>query len=126
MNVGFIGIGKLGMACAETMATKHSVTGYDIYPKTSDRIKIATTLQEAVEGKDLIFVAVQTPHDPVYGGEQPITHLKNKDFDYTTVNQVLAEVNQHATADQLVVLISTVLPGTTRRELMHVSSTILT
>jgi UDPglucose 6-dehydrogenase len=118
MNVGFIGIGKLGMACAETMATKHSVTGYDIYPKTSDRIKIATTLQEAVEGKDLIFVAVQTPHDPVYGGEQPITHLKNKDFDYTTVNQVLAEVNQHATADQLVVLISTVLPGTTRRELM--------
>jgi UDPglucose 6-dehydrogenase len=117
MNVGFIGIGKLGMACAETMASKHDVTGYDIYPRSSDRIKIATTLQQAVQDKELIFIAVQTPHDPIYGGEQPITHLKNKDFDYTTVNQVLADVNQYATPDQLVVLISTVLPGTTRREL---------
>ena len=117
MNVGFIGIGKLGMACAETMASKHDVTGYDIYPRESSRIKIAATLKEAVEGKQLIFIAVQTPHDPIYGGEQPITHLANKDFDYTTVNQVLADVNQYATPDQLVVLISTVLPGTTRREL---------
>ncbi len=118
MNVGFIGIGKLGMACAETMATKHEVTGYDIYPKTSDRIKIATTLEQAVKDKELIFVAVQTPHDPVYGGEQPITHLANKDFDYTIVNQTLADINQYVNRDQLVVLISTVLPGTTRRELM--------
>jgi UDPglucose 6-dehydrogenase len=117
MNVGFIGIGKLGMACAETMASKHSVTGYDIYPQESSRIKIASNLREAVEGKELIFIAVQTPHDPIYGGEQPITHLSNKDFDYTTVNQVLADVNQYANKDQLVVLISTVLPGTTRREL---------
>lgn len=119
MNVGFIGIGKLGMACAETMATKHNVTGYDIYPKTSDKIKIATELKDAVIGQDLVFVAVQTPHDPVYGGDQPITHLPNKDFDYTLVNQVLADINQYATPDQLVVLISTVLPGTTRRELRN-------
>ena len=119
MNVGFIGIGKLGMACAETMAVKHSVTGYDIYPRTSNQIKIATRLQDAVEGKDLVFIAVQTPHDPVYGGEQPITHLKNKDFDYSTVKQVLIDVNQYATPNQLVVLISTVLPGTTRRELKN-------
>jgi len=119
MNVGFIGVGKLGMACAETMASKHNVVGYDIYPRTSDKIKIATTLQEAVEGKELIFIAVQTPHDPIYGGDQPITHLKNKDFDYTIVNQVLADVNQYAKPEQLVVLISTVLPGTTRRELRN-------
>lgn len=119
MNVGFIGIGKLGMACAETMASKHNVTGYDIYPKTSDRIKIVTSLEQAVVGQDLIFVAVQTPHDPVYGGEQPITHLPNKDFDYTVVNQILADINHYADKKQLVVLISTVLPGTTRRELRN-------
>ena len=117
MNVGFIGVGKLGMACAETMATKHNVTGYDIYPVQSDKITIASNLQEAVEGKELIFIAVQTPHDPIYGGDQPITHLKNKDFDYTVVNEVLKQVNEFATPNQLVVLISTVLPGTTRREL---------
>lgn len=119
MNVGFIGVGKLGMVCAEVMASKHNVVGYDIYPRTSDKIKIATTLQEAVAGKDLIFIAVQTPHDPIYGGDQPITHLKNKDFDYTIVNDVLKQVNEFATQDQLVVLISTVLPGTTRRELRN-------
>jgi len=116
-KVGFIGCGKLGMACAETMANQHDVTGYDIYPVKSDKIKIAAQLSDAVVGKDLVFIAVQTPHDPVYGGEQPIAHLPNKDFDYTVVNDVLRQVNAVATPQQLVVLISTVLPGTTRREL---------
>lgn len=116
-TVGFVGIGKLGLACAEVMAQQYNVTGYDIYPRTSDKIAISDTLEGAVTGKDVIFVAVQTPHDPIYDGSQPITHLANKDFDYTIVNQVLADINQYVTQDQLVVLISTVLPGTTRREL---------
>lgn len=116
-NVGFIGIGKLGLACAEVMATKYNVTGYDIYPKTSDKIIISDTIEDAVRNKDIIFIAVQTPHDPIYDGSQPITHLPNKDFDYSVVTKVLADVNQYVTQDQLVVLISTVLPGTTRRQL---------
>ena len=116
-TVGFVGIGKLGLACAEVMAQTYDVTGYDIYPRTSDKIAISDTLEGAVKDKDVIFVAVQTPHDPIYDGSQPITHLPNKDFDYTIVNQVLADINQYVTQDQLVVLISTVLPGTTRREL---------
>jgi UDPglucose 6-dehydrogenase len=119
MEVGFIGVGKLGMACAETMASRHNVVGYDIYPRESSKIKIATRLEDAVLGKELVFIAVQTPHDPIYGGDQPITHLKNKDFDYTIVNDVLKQVNEVATPNQLVVLISTVLPGTTRRELKN-------
>lgn len=116
-TVGFVGIGKLGMPCAEVMAQEYNVTGYDIYPKHSSKITISDTLEGAVRDKDVIFVAVQTPHDPIYDGSQPITHLENKDFDYTIVNQVLADINQYVTQDQLVVLISTVLPGTTRREL---------
>lgn len=116
-NVGFVGIGKLGLPCAEAMASKYDVTGYDIYPRTSNKIKISDSLEGAVKGKDVIFVAVQTPHDPIYDGSQPITHLPNKDFDYSTANKVLADINQYVTQDQLVVLISTVLPGTTRREL---------
>jgi UDPglucose 6-dehydrogenase len=116
-NVGFIGIGKLGMACAEVMATKHNVTGYDIYPKSSDKIRISDNLRGAVSGQDIIFIAVQTPHDPRYDGSQPITHLKNIDFDYTIVEKVLDEVNAWASPEQLVVLISTVLPGTVRARL---------
>lgn len=116
-NVGFVGIGKLGLPCAEVMAEKYDVTGFDIYPKTSSKIKISPTLEGACKSKDVIFVAVQTPHDPIYDGSQPITHLANKDFDYTIVKKVLTDINQYCNKGQLVVLISTVLPGTTRREL---------
>lgn len=116
-KIGFLGLGKLGLSCAEVMSKHYTVTGYDIYPRTSDRITVSDTLEGAVVGQDIIFIAVQTPHDPIYDGAQPITHLENKDFDYTIVNQVLSDVNKYAKPEQLVVLISTVLPGTTRREL---------
>jgi UDPglucose 6-dehydrogenase len=117
MEIGFIGIGKLGLSCAEVMSSQHNVTGYDIYPKQSNKIKISDNLRGAVAGKDIIFVAVQTPHDPDYDGSQPITHLPNKDFDYTIVKGVLTEIDAWAGPDQLIVLISTVLPGTVRRQL---------
>jgi UDPglucose 6-dehydrogenase len=117
LKVGFVGIGKLGLPCAETMAQEYDVTGYDIYPRSSSRIKISDSLRGAVTGKDIVFVAVQTPHDPAYDGSQPITHLPNKDFDYTIVKNVLKEIDVWAGPDQLIVLISTVLPGTVRREL---------
>lgn len=118
-KVGFIGLGKLGLPCAEAMAKHYDVTGYDIYPRTSSTVTISDTLEGAVRDKDIVFVAVQTPHDPVYDGSQPITHLPNKDFDYTTVKEVLTEINKYQKIHdpKLVVLISTVLPGTTRREL---------
>ena len=117
MKIGFIGLGKLGLSCAETMASKYEVTGYDIYPRSSDRIKISDSLRGAVTGKDIVFVAVQTPHDPAYDGSQPITHLPNKDFDYSIVKDVLKQIDVWAHPNQLIVLISTVLPGTVRREL---------
>jgi UDPglucose 6-dehydrogenase len=117
LTVGFVGLGKLGLACAEVMSQHYNVSGYDIYPRTSNKIKIFNNLADTVTGKDIVFIAVQTPHDPIYDGSQPITRLPNKDFDYTIVKQVLTDINQYVNKNQLVVLISTVLPGTTRREL---------
>jgi UDPglucose 6-dehydrogenase len=117
MKVGFIGLGKLGLSCAEVMQKAYDVTGYDIYPRSSTQIKISDSLRGAVVNKDIIFVAVQTPHDPAYDGSQPITHLPNKDFDYSIVKDVLKQIDIWAGPEQLVVLISTVLPGTVRREL---------
>ncbi len=122
-KVGFIGIGKLGMACAEVMSEQYEVTGYDIYPKTSDKIKIVQDLRDAVIGQDIIFIAVQTPHDPKYGGDTPISHLPNVDFNYDVVEHVLKQVNCWARPNQLVVLISTVLPGTVRGRLrQHITN----
>jgi UDPglucose 6-dehydrogenase len=80
-------------------------------------IKIANTLEEAVHDKQFIFVAVQTPHEERYDGREPTSHLDNRDFNYDIVEQVLRDVNAHVTKDQIVVLISTVLPGTVRKRL---------
>ena len=119
-SIGFIGVGKLGQACAEMVAEVHDVVGYDVEPREPENFKMVPTLKEAVIGQDIVFVAVQTPHDPQYDGKAPTSHLPNKDFDYTLVKKVLSEVNEVATQDQLIVLISTVLPGTTRREFIPI------
>lgn len=115
-TVAMIGCGKLGKDCAEVMALHYDVVGYDVVPVKAD-FPVLPTIEEAVKGRDFIFIAAPTPHDPMYGGEAPTSHLPNKDFDYTIVTDILNEVNKYVTQDQLVVLISTVLPGTVRRHL---------
>jgi len=115
-SVGFIGVGKLGQACAEMVAEVHDVVGYDVYHVEPENFAMVDSIADAVRGRNIVFIAVPTPHDPQYDGKAPTSHLPNKDFDYSLVKQVLSEVNAVATKDQLVVLISTVLPGTTRRE----------
>ena len=108
-----IGVGKLGQDCAEVMAQYYDVVGYDVEPR-SPAFPMKNTIQEAVTDRDIIFIAAPTPHDPMYGGETPTSHLPNKDFDYTIVTDILTEVNKYVNQKQLVVLISTVLPGTVR------------
>lgn len=116
MKIGFIGVGKLGKDVGEVMAEKHFVEGYDVREVIPSNFKMVPTIKKVCEGKDLIFIAVPTPHDPLYDGSHPTSHLTPKDFDYTTVKNILDEINDYTTKEQLVVLISTVLPGTTRRE----------
>lgn len=111
-----IGLGKLGLDCAEVMSQYYDVVGYDIEPKLT-AITTAKTIEDVAKDRDLIFIAAPTPHDPIYGGEAPTSHLPNKDFDYTIVSNILEEVNKYVTKNQLVVLISTVLPGTVRNQL---------
>ena len=121
MRIAFIGLGKLGLPCAEVIAEKgHMVNGYDIVKRKTKGVLQFPTIQEAVQGCKIVFVAVPTPHDPDYDGKAPTTHLDPKDFSYDIVKEVLAEANSHMTKDQLLVLISTVLPGTTRREFIDI------
>lgn len=116
MKIGFIGVGKLGKDAAEVMAEKHEVVGYDVNEVHPENFKMVPTIKDVCQDRELIFIAVPTPHHPDYDGRYPTSHLPNKDFDYTIVNDVLDEVNKYVNKDQLVVLISTVLPGTIRRE----------
>ena len=116
-KAAMIGVGKLGQACAEVMAESYPLVGYDVSPREPKNFPMVDTMKEAVEYGDIIFIAAPTPHDPKYDGREPTAHLPNKDFDYTIVKDILTEVNKWVNRKQLVVLISTVLPGTTRREL---------
>ena len=117
MRAAMIGLGKLGLPCAEVMAQFHDVIGLILNPPANAELPIAATLEEAVKGRELIFVAVQTPHDPMYGGEKPTSHLPPKDFDYSHVIQILDDLDAITNEWQLVVLISTTLPGTVRAQL---------
>jgi len=116
-KIGFIGLGKLGMPCAEAIADKgFDVAGYDVVHKSSDKITIKETIKELVQDRDIVFVATPTPHEDGYDGRTPTSHLPVKDFNYQAVTKVLTKCNQYMSKDQTLVLISTVLPGTIRRE----------
>ena len=116
-KIGFIGLGKLGMPCAEAMVKKgFGVAGFDIIHKTSEHIDIRDSIKSVVEDRDIVFVATPTPHEDGYDGRTPTSHLPVKDFNYTAVKQVLSACDKHMRPEQTLVLISTVLPGTTRRE----------
>jgi UDPglucose 6-dehydrogenase len=114
-NIGFIGLGKLGLECAEVFAEKYTVRGYDIYPRTSELVKVCSHT-ETIDQSDWIFIAVPTPHAAGYDGSVPSSHMTPKDFGHDAVLDAINLINQHATSPKKIVLISTVLPGTTRKK----------
>lgn len=117
MKIGFIGVGKLGKDAATVMhEAGHDVLGYDINIIRDCPFEMTWILEDVCKHGEIIFIAVPTPHEEAYDGSVPTSHLKPKDFDYSIVKNILEKVNQYTTKEQLVVLISTVLPGTTRRE----------
>jgi UDPglucose 6-dehydrogenase len=145
-RVGVVGLGKLGMPVALGMSLNgHDVMGYDVDPQRMNKddfphreigphgepsiepllkqsnLKFGS-LREVIGHAEIIFVAVQTPHDPRYEG---VTRLPEErvDFDYTylveAVRNLATEIDKNG-QDKIVVIISTVLPGTIRREILPV------
>lgn len=153
MKVGWIGLGKLGLPCALTLEHygDHEIMGFDpsdrvratvesrvpptVHERDLDDLLLATQLKlgdsvgdVVAHTDDFIFVAVQTPHDPRYGGELPMP-VDTADFDYTYLRAVAREVNLAAATQNkhiTMVVISTALPGTVRREVMPLLSDFVT
>lgn len=140
MNVGFVGLGKLGLPTALAIEAKgHTVFGYDPSPSvqqsiTRRKIDYAEVhaqelldsssiqhlaLSDVIVKADILFVTIQTPHHPRYEG---ITRLpaERVDFDYSFLvagmREVCALIEAHG-QPRIVVLVSTVLPGTVRRDI---------
>lgn len=138
MNIGFVGLGKLGLPCAVAMAAKgHDILGYDLDPRRMSRepqpyletgpdgvspfdehLARSTvrfgSLPEVVAHAEILFIAVQTPHDRRYEG---ISRLPDErvDFQYDALEAAVRSVAPHLKPSTIVTVISTVLPGTMRR-----------
>ena len=136
-----MGLGKLGLPCALAVEMRgHKVIGYDPSPsikeildtkklpykeiwaqdyldKTNIEIK---SIEEVAEHSDIIFVPIQTPHGEKFEGTTRIPD-EREDFDYTYLKNGLVELDtelQKQKKEVVVVVISTVLPGTIRREIL--------
>ena len=141
MNIGFMGMGKLGLPCALAVEMRgHKVIGYDPSPSVQEilhtkklpykeiwaqgyleKSKIEVkSVKEVVEHSDIIFVPIQTPHGEKFEGTTRIPD-EREDFDYTYLKNGLVELDtelQKQKKEVVVVVISTVLPGTIRREIL--------
>lgn len=128
-SVGWIGLGKLGGPCSAALAHfgKHDVYGYDPVSRPIDSaglpaINRRATVDDVVRETDqAVFVAVQTPHVQRFDGARLLpTDVIPEDFEYGYLVNAVAAV-AHAAERQrkhiIIVVISTVLPGTTNREL---------
>lgn len=139
MNVGWIGLGKLGLPCAVALdAAGHDVMGYDVceeprrhlvereVPYLEDGldellaghgVKVADSIGDVVAHASIVFVAVQTPHHPGFDGTRPAP-AERRDFEYGHLIGAVRSVCEEAQRQKLpmvVVVVSTVLPGTFAR-----------
>lgn len=119
MKLAIIGCGKLGGPTADLLVEQgHDVRRYDI---AQDH---GYTHAEACVDRDLILIAVPTPHSAEYDGSIPISDLPAKDFDYSMLQVAVLDASE-AAPDTPIVIISTCLPGTTRRLFGDVSNEII-
>ena len=146
MKVGIVGVGKLGFPYAVALAARGAeVLAYDADPRLHGsyeprsmengftrepfeqlvkahyrRIKYGA-LADLVQQSDVILVMVQTPHDPLYDGTRLLSDDR-KDFDYTYLKQAVRSIvgTLGDSTGKLLVIVSTVLPGTTRKQIMPI------
>jgi UDPglucose 6-dehydrogenase len=149
LKVGFIGLGKLGLPCAAAISVENNieVVGFDVdrrvrgyindskvpyvekdldhYLKLAN-INFKNSVSEVVEESNLVFLAIQTPHEAQYEGICPTPDTR-KDFDYsflidvvTEIAKVLGSIEKKVT----IVVISTVLPGTMRTHVLPILSSV--
>lgn len=146
MNIGFIGLGKLGLSTAIAIADKgHHVLGFDTSPTPwlalLKHVRMPTlepqsqsilekwgshvaekitkvTLEDMAKVADLIFIAVPTPHQREFEGVTPLG-TERADFSYYHLIKAVDDLVVEARGRAINIgVISTTLPGTVRRELI--------
>lgn len=142
MTVGVLGLGKLGLPTALTLALSgHQVLGYDtdatrmrlaaLSPHErgpdgtgalSDHVDASlpvrfTGLAEMAAAADCIFVVVETPHGTLFEGITPLPDSR-ADFQYDALARAMQDVAAHGRPGLEIGVMSTVLPGTIRSRVL--------
>ena len=99
MKIGIVGQGYVGTAIKVGFESYYDLETYDKF----DESKTTCDLKGLVEICDVIFVCVPTPMD------------KDGSCHTGIVEEVIGEINQYSNKSQIVVIKSTVSPGTTER-----------
>ena len=99
MKIGIVGQGYVGTAIKIGFESYYDLETYDKF----DSSKSTCNLKRLVDICDVIFVCVPTPMD------------KDGSCHTGIVEEVISEINQYSNKSQIVVIKSTVSPGTTER-----------
>lgn len=145
MKIGFLGLGKLGLPCALAIESKgYSVYGTEIDPIVIQNIQNreleyneegalsalrcssiqVVPTKQLVNESDIIFVAIQTPHSPQFEGVTRLPY-RRENFNYSALEKGIKDLNaeiQLLDKDKIVVIISTVLPGTIKERILPIIS----
>lgn len=136
-KIGFIGLGKLGLPVATVMRLKgFDVMGWDPLPTEWPEYepignwpegpaaapRRANSVEELCDhaAGSIIFVAVQTPHEEHLDGTR--TNRDIADFDYQYLIGAVAALAEEIIVPTTIAIISTVAPGTIRREILPVAN----
>jgi nucleotide sugar dehydrogenase len=100
-NIGIVGNGFVGSAIAAGFILNvDEIYIYDVVPEKSTH-----TLRKTLNSSDIVFVSVPTPMKEVTGG----------DIDLSIMDSVLGEIAKENKRDNVIVIKSTVVPGTVER-----------
>jgi UDPglucose 6-dehydrogenase len=138
-----VGLGKLGLPVATAMASRGlEVYGYDPHvdrfplelrheegwvesvQRARAPVHFCADVGEVVATCEVIFVAVQTPHESQFEGVTPLPD-ERADFDYSYLTDACKQIARAADGQGrrvTVAVISTVLPGTLRRIIQKVGT----
>ncbi|MEV6810774.1 NAD(P)-binding domain-containing protein [Micromonospora sp. NPDC051296] len=145
VTIGVVGLGKLGLPVAAALALRgYQVIGYDrddarmrtaalsryergpdgkgtLADMVDDTVPLRfAPLPELLSAADCVFVVVETPHRPMYEGITPLPDSR-ADFDYTALRRAVSDVAAHAPRPIEIGVMSTVLPGTIRAQILPVA-----
>jgi UDPglucose 6-dehydrogenase len=141
-TIGVVGLGKLGLPIAVTLAANgYDVIGHDLDPermtldalaehemgpdgvgRLAEQLSPSLTLRfadldELAGNADCVFIVVQTPNEQPFDGVAPLLDSR-ADYRYDALIDALSSVARRAPEHVEIGVMSTVMPGTTRARLL--------